>query len=39
MAKRHSVETAALRFDVVDRPEAITAVAERVAAIKGRIRR
>jgi len=31
-------KTAALGFDVVDRPEAITAVADRVASIKGRIR-
>jgi energy-converting hydrogenase B subunit Q len=38
MAKRRTVETAALRFDVIDRPEAITAVADRVAGIKGRIR-
>ena len=38
MAKRRTTETAALRFDVVDRPEAITAVADRVASIKGRIR-
>ena len=38
MAKRRVVETAAIRFDIVDRPEAITAVAERVAGIDGRIR-
>ena len=38
MAKRRTAETAALRFDVLDRPEAITAVADRVASIKGRIR-
>ncbi len=38
MAKRRAVETAALRFDIVDRPEAITLVADRVAGIDGHIR-
>ena len=38
MAKRRTVETAAIRFDIVDRVEGISGVAERVAALGGRIR-
>ena len=38
MPRRRSSETAAIRFDVVDRAEAMTAVMAGVAAIGGRIR-
>ncbi len=38
MTKRRTVETAAIRFDIVDRVEGISGVAERVAALGGRIR-
>jgi energy-converting hydrogenase B subunit Q len=38
MPRRHSVDTAAIRFDVIDRATSIAAVTECVAAIGGRIR-
>jgi energy-converting hydrogenase B subunit Q len=38
MPRRHIVDTAAIRFDVIDRATSIAAVTERVAAIGGRIR-
>ncbi len=38
MVTRRTVETAAIRFDIVDRVEGISGVAERVAALGGRIR-
>ncbi len=38
MVRRRAVEAAAIRFDVVDRPEAISAVIERVTELGGRIR-
>ncbi len=38
MPRRSAVETAAIRFDIVDRVEAISAIAATTAAIGGRIR-
>jgi energy-converting hydrogenase B subunit Q len=38
MPRRSAVETAALRFDIVDRAESISAIAATTAAIGGRIR-
>jgi len=38
MGRRRAVEAAAIRFDVVDRPEAISAVTARVTELGGRIR-
>ena len=38
MVRRRAVETAAIRFDIVDRPEAISAVTARVTELGGRIR-
>ena len=38
MPRRPAVETAAIRFDVVDRPEAVSTITTTTAAIGGRIR-
>jgi energy-converting hydrogenase B subunit Q len=38
MPRRSPVETAALRFDIVDRPDSISAIAATTAGIGGRIR-
>ena len=38
MPRRSAVETAAIRFDIVDRVEAISAIAATTAAIGGRVR-
>jgi energy-converting hydrogenase B subunit Q len=38
MPRRSQVETAALRFDIVDRPDSTSAIAAATAAIGGRIR-
>jgi energy-converting hydrogenase B subunit Q len=38
MARRSAVETAALRFDIVDRADSISAITTKTAAIGGRIR-
>ena len=38
MTKQRTVETAAIRFDIVDRAEGIAGVAQHVAALGGRIR-
>jgi energy-converting hydrogenase B subunit Q len=38
MAPRRAVEAAAIRFDIVDRAEAISAVTTRVTELRGRIR-
>src|SRR6476659_8159591 len=38
MTRRRAVETAAIRFDVVDRPEAISAITDAATAIGRRVR-
>jgi energy-converting hydrogenase B subunit Q len=38
MPRRRAADTAAIRFDVVDRPEAVTAITKATTALGGRIR-